>query len=80
MATKPKVPTVTVEVRGLDPLRPSASVLCKVASAFVHVEEAAGGGGHVFDLIAVKQLAADPEVKAWMEGMRSLGLLPVKRS
>jgi len=61
------------------PLTPSASLLCKLGSIIIHVEECVGPNGHVFDLTATKQLATDPEVVAWLAGMRAMAMLPVKR-
>lgn len=62
-----------------DPLAPSASLLTKLGSALVHAEEMTEPGSHPFDLGAFKQLASDPEVVAWREGMDALALLPKKR-
>lgn len=61
------------------PLAPSASLLCKLGSIIAHVEEASGFGGHAFDVIALNQLMADPEVAEWMAAMRAMAFLPVKR-
>lgn len=64
----------------MDPLKPSPSLLCKIGSAIAHVQEAAGGDGHAFDLIAAKECAKDPEVAAWLASMRALALLPEPRT
>lgn len=61
------------------PLNPTPSVLCKLGSIIVHAEEASSPGGHPFDVVALRQLLADPEVAAWMEGMRAMAMLPLKR-
>ena len=61
-------------------LTPSISLLSKLGSIAVHVEEIAGGGGHKFDADAIASLMKDPEVEQWMVGMRSMALLPVKRT
>lgn len=61
------------------PLKPSAALLSKVGSILVHVEEATSAKGHAFDWHVVEALLTDPEVRAWLEGMRKLALLPVKR-
>ena len=58
----------------------SLSVAAKIASIIVHVDEGllTPGSGHVFDVMALKSLVDDPEVKAWIE---SLGpLVPRKRT
>ena len=63
----------------MDPMRPTPSLLCKIASLLVHVEEANGPDGHPFDVAAIDALKADPEYREWMAGMGGLGLIPVKR-
>lgn len=62
-----------------DPLKPSASLLCKLGSIIVHAEEAASPKGHHFDKIALDGLVSDPEVTEWMEAMRKMQMVPVKR-
>lgn len=62
-----------------DPLRPSLSLLSKLGSIAVHVEELASDDGHAFDKVAVAQLLTDPEVTAWLAGMHSMALLPRTR-
>lgn len=61
-------------------LHPSISVLCKLGSIVVHVDEATSPDGHQFDTVALKGLIADPEVSAWLDGMRKAAFLPVKRN
>jgi hypothetical protein len=61
------------------PLFPEVRVLAKVGSILVHIEEGFGEDGHSFDLIAIKTLLNDPDVRHWIEGMRKLALVPVKR-
>ncbi len=61
------------------PLSPSAALLCKLGSIIVHAEELTSPKGHVVDKIALEQLTNDPEVQAWMEAMRKMAMLPVKR-
>lgn len=63
-----------------DPLNPSASLLVKLGSLSVHVEEMTEAGAHQFDLETVRSLLADPEVVAWRAEMDALALLPVKRN
>ena len=62
-----------------DVLHPIPSVLCKLGSIIVHAEEAASPKAHPFDVVALRQLLADPEVKAWLDGMRAMAMLPVPR-
>lgn len=61
------------------PLKPSMSLLSKLGSIAVHVEEIASAGGHKFDADAIASLLKDPEVVHWLDGMRHMALLPVKR-
>lgn len=63
-----------------DPLKPSPTLLCKLGSLVVHLEEAMSNGGHAFDIIALKSLKDDAEVKAWFAAMTGMAMLPVKRS
>lgn len=60
-------------------LQPDASLLCKLGSLAVHVEEALSTTGHALDVSACKGIIADPEVRYWLSGMDELALLPVKR-
>ena len=55
------------------------SVLVKLASLAVHVEEYFSAGCHRFDKTAIDQLLADPEVRDWIAKMTEKGMLPVKR-
>jgi hypothetical protein len=63
-----------------DILKPSPALLCKLGSIIVHAEEGASAQGHPFDVIALRQLLADPEVKQWLDDMAAAALLPVKWS
>ena len=63
----------------MNPLDPGARVLCKVGSIVVHMDEATDLGGHAFDVQAFRTLLADPEVVAWLDAMRAIGMIPVKR-
>lgn len=58
----------------------SASLMCKLGSIVVHVDEGTSSDGHHFDMIALKGLIADPEVIAWIKAMQALALVPVKRN
>lgn len=61
-----------------DPLKPSPTLLCKLGSIMVHAEELTSTKGHIFDREAFLS-AWDAEVVEWMEQMRQMGFLPVKR-
>lgn len=67
-----------MEMQG--PLNPTVSLLCKLGSIVVHADEAMSPHGHQFDAVALKGLIADPEVSAWLDGMRKGAFLPVKRT
>jgi hypothetical protein len=60
-------------------LEPPLSLLAKLGSILVHVDEASGASGHDFDWIAVRSLMADSEVQAWLTSMDAMGFLPKKR-
>jgi hypothetical protein len=55
------------------------SVLVKLASLAVHVEEYFSAGYHQFDKTAIDQLLADPEIGDWIAKMTEKEMLPVKR-
>ncbi len=61
-------------------LQPSASLLCKLASIAVHVDEFFSDDGHHLDRSAMLSAARDPEVVEWVEAMASASLAPRKRS
>lgn len=58
---------------------PSYSLIAKVGSILVHVEEATGDDGHEFDWATIRQLLADREVQEWLDGLRRHALVPVQR-
>lgn len=60
-----------------DPLCPSVPILIALGSIAVHVDEAAGPGGHAFDTIAARSALETPGLRQWLEDMGPL--LPVKR-
>jgi hypothetical protein len=62
---------------GSDPLRPSASLLCKLGSIALHAEELFSPRGHHFDKTALEVLLNDYEVREWITAMGAL--LPKKR-
>lgn len=59
---------------------PSLTLLIKLGSIAVHVEELLAPGGHSFDRQAIEGLLADPEVVTFRAEMDAQALLPVKRS
>ena len=56
---------------------PSLTLLCKLGSLAVHVDEALSNDSHEFDWTAIHLLLDDPEVKQWIVAMGPL--LPKKR-
>ena len=61
-----------------DALKPPLGLLCKLASIVVHADEATSAGRHEFDIVAIKSLLDNPEVKEWITAMGVF--MPVKRS
>lgn len=64
----------------INPLKPSPSLLSKLGSIAVHVDEMLSSTGHDFDGIALNQLLEDAEVIMWLDRMRRLAMLPEKRA
>lgn len=64
----------------VDSYAPPVSLLAKLASIVVHVDEGADSGGHQYDWIALRSLLADGEVQQWVESMTAKGLAPAKRA
>ncbi len=62
-----------------DVLKPSISLLSKLGSIAVHVEELLSPNGHEFDRIELKKLMVDPEVIEWLKEMDKEALVPKKR-
>lgn len=62
-----------------DMLNPSPSLLCKLGSIAVHVQEMLSDDGHAFDRAALDTLLDDPEVIAWLEQMDAAAMVPRKR-
>lgn len=60
-------------------LTPTVSLLVKLGSIAVHIEELQSDDGHAFDRIAVQSLLNDPEVVEWVRHMDKAGFLPKKR-
>jgi len=59
-----------------DPFKPSASILIKLGSIAVHVEEFLSPTGHPFDKNALDTLFQDKELKKWLKQMDKLAMLP----
>jgi hypothetical protein len=62
-----------------DPLKPNATLLIKLGSIIVHLEEFVSVNGHPLDKQTAYQLLADEEVSAWLQEMTKRAFLPVKR-
>ena len=62
-----------------DVLKPPATLLVKLGSLAVHIEEMLSEKGHRFDMSAIESILGDPEVKAWLKEMGKMALLPVRR-
>ena len=52
-----------------DPLKPNLTLLCKLGSIAVHVEEMLSAKGHIFDRSALESLLSDDEVREWIKAM-----------
>jgi hypothetical protein len=62
-----------------DPFKPSITLLVKLGSIAVHVEEILSPKGHDFDRHALQTLWEDAEVKEWIAQMNKMAMIPVKR-
>jgi len=62
-----------------NPLQPSPSLLSKLGSIIVHADELNSPGGHAYDLTALQFLYSDSEVVEWLNQMRKMAMIPVKR-
>lgn len=60
-------------------LKPSASILTKLGSLYIHIEETISNKGHSFDIESIKGILADEELQEWIKGMDKLALIPKKR-
>lgn len=60
-------------------LSPSLATLVKLASIAVHAEEAISDDGHDFDVVAIRSLLSDPEVRGLLADMDKAALLPKMR-
>ena len=60
-----------------DTVKMKLSLVIKLVSIVVHVDELRSPKGHVLDMVALKPLLSDPEV---MEFVKDMGVLaPLKR-
>ena len=62
-----------------DALQPLLTLLSKIGSIAVHVDEFLSPHGHTADKHAIEELLRDPEVIEWLEAMRRYALVPEKR-
>lgn len=63
----------------MDTLKPPVTVLMKLGSLAVHVEELLSPDGHEFDKAVIDALLQDEELKIWLEEMDEMAFLPKKR-
>lgn len=63
----------------VDTYAPPIALLVKLGSIVVHVDEALSNHGHPFDIEALKALAADRDVQAWLAAMDAAAFLPIRR-
>lgn len=63
----------------MNPMKPNLTLLVKLGSLIVHIEEMLSETGHHFDISVIKTALADPELKTWIIQMNELALLPLKR-
>lgn len=76
----PKIDIKSSPRGAIEFLQPSVGLLVKLGSVIVHADEFTSPSGHEFDLHAMKQLLADPEVVAWIAAGTKAAMLPLKRS
>jgi hypothetical protein len=62
-----------------NPLAPDVQTLVLLGSALIHAEEYMSENGHDVDKIAFDDVMNNPKVKAWVEQMNGLAMLPLKR-
>lgn len=63
-----------------DPLKPSASLLCKLGSIIVHYDEFHGPSGNDVDKTAAEAALKDADVQEWLAQMQTLSMVPLKRN
>jgi hypothetical protein len=74
---KPPAPPAAETATG--PLTPPMSLLVKLGSIAVHVDELLSARGHTYDRVAIQSLLDDTEVQLWLRVMNEMAMLPVKR-
>ena len=57
----------------------SYTLQAKLGSLAVHAEEMLSDKGHHFDVEVIKAILGDAEVRDWLDGLRKMAMLPVKR-
>jgi len=62
-----------------EPLKPEVTVLVKLGSLAVHIEEMLSSKGHEFDRAAIQTLLDDTELRQWLTAMDEMAFLPKKR-
>jgi hypothetical protein len=72
--TKPSRPDSTP---GLNPLYPTTSILCKLGSIALEVENVVKPLAPLFDFSEVMALLNDGEVQEWLHEMRKRMLVPI---
>jgi hypothetical protein len=60
-------------------LNPPTTLLIKLGSLIVHLQEWSSPGAHDFDKVSIDTLLSDPEVVAWLETMDRAAFLPKRR-
>lgn len=70
----------SVQQAPLSPLRPPVSLLVKLGSLAIHVEELLSPGGHAYDKLAMDTLLGDAELREWLKQMSDQAFLPVPRT
>lgn len=63
----------------MDATKPSLSVIVKLGSIVVHVDELLSPDGRNLDKEVILNLMKDTEVKEWIAAATKAGFLPVKR-
>jgi hypothetical protein len=59
----------------VDPLKPTTSLLAKLAQMAAHIEAAATPNRYEFDGRYFEQLRKDTEVQQWLRAMRDKGII-----
>jgi hypothetical protein len=62
-----------------NPLQPSPALLSMLGSIVVHADEGLSDDRHHFDMIALRTLMANAEVREWLKQMDEMAMIPKKR-